>query len=178
MLRCNRICLPGVHYWDYYLGAIYRSQGPSDQFDKSSSALQRLDYATRYPVIDPINGHQTTYRDYSDSANGKRRYNVMSSLIGWAHTQNNPWTWPSVATKFAMHMYPQLSPLQVVGVIVMKLMVVRMKVICKTFVGFPSRLLFLETLITALSGCIIQWGLWNVKWVRAAVNRFRSRLFN
>ena len=25
-------------------------------------------------------------------ANGRRRYNVTSSLIGWAHTQNYPWT--------------------------------------------------------------------------------------
>ena len=24
-------------------------------------------------------------------ANERRRYNVTSSLIGWAHTQNNPW---------------------------------------------------------------------------------------
>ena len=24
-------------------------------------------------------------------ANGRRRYNVTSSLIGWTHTQNNPW---------------------------------------------------------------------------------------
>ena len=24
-------------------------------------------------------------------ANERRRYNVMSSLIGWAHAQNNPW---------------------------------------------------------------------------------------
>ena len=23
--------------------------------------------------------------------NGRRRYNVMSSLIGWTHTQNDPW---------------------------------------------------------------------------------------
>ena len=26
-----------------------------------------------------------------DSANERRRYNVTSSLIGWAHTQNEPW---------------------------------------------------------------------------------------
>ena len=28
------------------------------------------------------------------SANGRRRYNVMSSLIGWAHTQNGAWYSP------------------------------------------------------------------------------------
>ena len=37
-------------------------------------------------------------------ANERRRYNVTSSLIGWVHTQNNPWVWvkmlciPSVST--------------------------------------------------------------------------------
>ena len=29
---------------------------------------------------------------YMCPANGRRRYNVTSSLIGWAHTQNDPWT--------------------------------------------------------------------------------------
>ena len=27
------------------------------------------------------------------SANKRRRYNVTSSLIGWAHTQNDPWNY-------------------------------------------------------------------------------------
>ena len=27
------------------------------------------------------------------SANETWRYNVTSSLIGWAHTQNDPWIW-------------------------------------------------------------------------------------
>ena len=27
------------------------------------------------------------------SANDRRYHNVMSSLIGWAHTQNDPWCW-------------------------------------------------------------------------------------
>ena len=27
-------------------------------------------------------------------ANGRRRYNVTSSLIGWAHSQNDPWPLP------------------------------------------------------------------------------------
>ena len=26
-------------------------------------------------------------------SNERRRYNVTSSLIGWAHTQNDPWPW-------------------------------------------------------------------------------------
>ena len=35
------------------------------------------------------------------SANERRRYNVTSSLIGWAHTQNGPWVFMVFPFKFA-----------------------------------------------------------------------------
>ena len=34
------------------------------------------------------------------SANGRRRYIVMSPLIGWAHTKHDPWWWMGQTTGF------------------------------------------------------------------------------
>ena len=39
------------------------------------------------------------YRDHMRPANERQRYNVTSSLISWAHSQNDPWTMTEMITK-------------------------------------------------------------------------------
>ena len=40
-------------------------------------------------------------------ANERRRYNVTSSLIGWVHSQDDPWTYKQFPLKLRVHWYAE-----------------------------------------------------------------------
>ena len=91
--------------------------GADERKHQCSASLAFVRGIHRWPVNSPHNGFKAMV-DFRiilgmRSANGRRCYNVTSSLNGWAHTQNDFWV--SIQNKRQFHCY-ELSRLSLFSI--------------------------------------------------------------
>ena len=93
MAKRNTAVTPLLMHWSYCSLAISRRW--LDMYS-NCSWLQVSDFQSAGIIL------------CMGSANERRRYNVTSSLIGWVHSQNDPWVWeqpPSCQYDWIVYMF-------------------------------------------------------------------------
>ena len=94
--KCVFIC---IHAWSYNFNKIICITG---DFNFTANFIMKCWQEACYPILSVGVGHvlQILWKEICKGteiilcmcpANERRRYNVMSSLIDWTHSQNYPW---------------------------------------------------------------------------------------